>query len=286
MSFLDDIQSIVGTVSTLTGGPVSGWRSQLRQASWRGVPFQTLGGQIRVGRRNAIHEYPFRDTVWVEDLGKGARRLQVVGFLVGDDVISQRERLIAACEAPGDGDLVHMTLGRLKVSLLDTTMEERWDKGRVFEVNFTFIESGDRVFPNNVTSTSNAVAQTCTAADAAASADFVTRVTSSLAQGSAVVSQAINTAATWARTAQRLANDATNLIHMVGSLPGSFSRFFGGRSKSISGNSVSSSFSSITSGVQGAATSVQQLIAIGTVARNNVVLAVNALNSAAARIGL
>jgi prophage DNA circulation protein len=278
MSIVGDIQSIVGTVSTLTGAhPQDGWRSKLQQASWRGVPFQTLGGQLRVGRRNAVHEYPFRDTIWVEDLGRSARRISVVGFLVGDNVIEQRERMIAACEEKGNGDLVHMTLGRLKVSLLDTTMEERWDKGRVFEIVFTFVEAGERVFPNNVTSTADVVMGTCLKADFSVSADFVTRVSDSLKQGSAVVGQAVTTAATWSRTAQILANDATNLIHMVGSLPGTFSRYFGGRNKGFSG---------LTSGIQGASTNVQQLIAIGTVSRNNVVTAANALTSAASGIGL
>lgn len=274
-SLLGSAQSLIGTASTLTGKAAPDWRSRLVQASWRGVPFQTLAGQIKVGRRNAVHEYPFRDTVWVEDLGRSARRIAVVGFLVGDDVIDQREKLIAACEAPGDGQLVHMTLGRLTVSLIDTDIQERWDRGRYMEVTFAFIEAGTRVFPNNVTSTGDAVTGACLAADFAASADFATRVTSSLAQGASVVSQAAATAGSWARTAQRLGNDATNLMHMVGSLPGSFSRYFGGRAKGIDG---------LSAGVQGAATSVQQLIAIGTVSRNNLALAVNQLSSAASGI--
>jgi prophage DNA circulation protein len=275
MGILENIQSAVGTVSTLAASLPFGWRNQLQQASWRGIPFQTLGGQLRVGRRNAIHEYPFRDTIWVEDLGKSARRISIIGFLVGDDVIQQRERLVAACESSGNGDLVHMTLGRLNISLLDTAFEERWDKGRYIEVSFSFIESGERVFPNNVIKTDNAVLGACLAADYSASADFVTRVTTSLQQGSAVVSQAVTTSASWARTAQTLANDATNLIHMVGVLPGSFSRYFGGRNRG---------FAAVTSGIQNAAASVQQLIAIGTVSRNNVVLAVSKLSTLAVGI--
>lgn len=269
---LNDVQSLVGSVSTLTGKALPGdWRTRLQQASWRGVPFQTLGGQIRVGRRNAVHEYPFRDTVWVEDLGRSARRITVAGFLVGDDVVAQRERLVAACEAPGDGQLVHMTLGRLTVSLLDTVIEERWDRGRVFDIGFTFIEAGARSFPNNVTSTGDAVMAACTKADAAASSDFLSGVSSSLAQGSAVISQAANTAARWARTALQLGSDATNLMNMVSSLPGTFGRYFGGRNRSFRG---------VATGVVGASTTVEQLLAIGTVSRNNVVTATNGLIAA------
>jgi len=68
--------------------------SQLRPASYRGVPFGVLGGSASFGRRNAVHEYPFRDTPWVEDLGMSARHVHVTGFLVGDDVIAQRTKLI------------------------------------------------------------------------------------------------------------------------------------------------------------------------------------------------
>ena len=41
----------------------------LLPASWRGVPFHGLSGELRFGRRPVVHEYPFRDSVWVEDLG-------------------------------------------------------------------------------------------------------------------------------------------------------------------------------------------------------------------------
>lgn len=277
MSILSDIQTLAGVVSPLTGRATpTDWRKDIRQASWRGVPFVTLGGQIKVGRRNAVHEYPFRDTVWVEDLGRSARRISVVGYLVGDDVVQQRQQMIAACEAPGDGQLVHATLGVLKVSLLDTSFDERWDKGRVCAVSFTFIEAGERVFPGNVSSTNAAVSDSADALDAAANADFVTRVSASLTKGASVVNQAVTSAASWARTAQNLANDATNLTHMVSELPGNFSRYFGGASKGLSG---------ITSGVQGGATTIQGLIAAGAVARANVGTAANALAAAAAGIG-
>ena len=276
MATVTPTQATAGVVSPLTGkAPVTDWRKSLRPASWRGIPFFTLGGQIKVGRRNAVHEYPNRDTVWVEDLGRSARRMTVIGFLVGDDVVQQRERMIAACEAPGDGQLVHMTLGALTVSLMDTTFDERWDKGRYCEVSFVFVESGQRSFPSNVTSTSDATRQAATAADSAASADFATRVTSSLAGGAAVAGQASTAASGWASNAKGLANDATSLTNMVSTLPGSYSRFFGGASKGLAG---------ITSGIPGAITTIEQLIATGSVNRTSVYSAASGLSGAASQI--
>lgn len=244
------------------GAAAASWFGQLRPASYRGVPFGVFGSMGKFGRRNAVHEYPFQGTVWVEDMGRAARHINVAGFLVGDDAIAQRERLIAAVETSGPGELIHPTLGRLKVSTIDFSSDERWDQGRVFQVNFTFIEAGDRVFPSVATSTGSAVSAACKAADAAASTDFVSKVGAALKQGAVVASQAASTAAAWGRQAQRLANDATNLYNMVGTLQGNLGRYAksGGIGKFAAGNSAASS----------SAVTIPKLIARGSVARTTV----------------
>jgi prophage DNA circulation protein len=243
------------------------WMDQLRPAIYRGVRFGVFGGESHFGRRNAVHEYPYRDTAWVEDLGRQARRVTMGGFLVGDDVIAQRDRMITACEAPGDGELTHPTLGRMTVSLIEFSSVERWDQGRVFELSFVFIEAGRRTFPTVATSTGDAVSAEAAAADAAVAGDFAAGVSDALKHGAAVVKQAASTAATWANQAQRLANDATNLYNMVGRLSGSNGRFFGGRSNAT--KSVAT---------------VAGLIAAGATARTQVVNAATALASIAGKL--
>ncbi len=219
------LSNAVGGAQSALGRLATGsfWE-QLRPASYRGVPFVVVSGDTRVGRRNAVHEYPLRDTVWVEDLGRNPRRLQVQGFLIGDDAIAQRERLIAACESPGDGELVHPTLGRLRVSVMDVGFAEHRDKGRVFEVQFSFIESGERVFPTAQTNTRNLVALAAQQAGLAAAADFVTTAVQALQAGASVAQAALQTAAMWTSAALSAANDAASLVNMVATLPGSFGR--------------------------------------------------------------
>ncbi|MGJ7611156.1 MULTISPECIES: DNA circularization N-terminal domain-containing protein [unclassified Variovorax] len=281
------VQGLLGAASTISGlfagnglngaAADAGWRSRLQPASFGRVPFAVLGGQIRVGRRNAVHEYPYKDQVWVEDMGRAARRITLTGFLVenarygGGDVIAQRERLIAVCESPGKKTLVHPTLGALNVALLDSAMDERWDNGRVFEISFSFIEEGERSFPSVVADTRSAVKSFADLADAAVSGDFSSAVTGALAQGASVVGMAVSTATTWGNTALKLANDATNLMHMVNSLPGSNGRYFGGRTLGVS--KLSNQLASVST--------IPQLIAAGTVARAHVTSAVSALSSAA-----
>lgn len=285
-------QGILGAASSISNlfsgngqsgnAGANGWRSQLRQASFGGVPFGVLGGQLRVGRRNAVHEYPFKDQVWVEDLGRAARRITLTGFLVENaayggnpSVIAQRDRLIAVCESPDQKTLVHPTLGSLKVSLLDTAIEERWDQGRVFEISFSCVEAGSPVFPAVRVETGFRVTSAAQAVTAAISSDFVSSVTSALKQGSAVVGMAVSTAAAWAGTAQALARDATNLMNAVGSLTGSNGRYFGGRARGI-GN--------LGGTLASASTTVSQLVAAGTVARSAVATATANLGAKAVAI--
>ncbi|MDE3022264.1 MAG: DNA circularization N-terminal domain-containing protein [Pseudomonadota bacterium] len=268
------------------------WFSQLKQASFRGIPFAVLGSEGHFGRRVALHEYPYRDTPWVEDLGRSTRQITLTGFLVSDsavygggDVLAQRERIIGACEAPGEGILVHPTLGRLTVSCANRygsegalVVNERWDHGRYFELTLSFIESGKRIFPSVLTSTADAVNAAAAVADTAANADFVTRASVVLVQGSAVVGQAVSAAAIWARNAQGLSNDATSLHNMVGTLEGSYGRYFAGRNQS--------GFSSVTNAVTGGAATVNSLISLGAESRANVGTAGSTLSTIASGLGL
>ncbi|WP_431276280.1 DNA circularization N-terminal domain-containing protein [Variovorax ureilyticus] len=291
MSFTGSVQAVLGTEKMISGiyagagipgNPLaSNWRAQLRPASLGGVPFAVWGGQLRVGRRNAVHEYPFKDEVWVEDLGRAARRITLTGFIVenavygGGNVIQQRDRLIAVCESRDQKTLVHPTLGSLNVSLLDSAMEERWDQGRMFEVSFSFIEAGQRVFPRADVSTGVVVDSAADAAEAALSGDFEASIGSALSQGQAVVDMAVSTAGTWAGNAVSLAGDATNLINTVGSLSGSYSRYFGGRNRG---------FQNLTAQLSMPTTTITQLVAAGTVARQGVATASSALTAAAVEI--
>ncbi|CAN7759558.1 DNA circularization N-terminal domain-containing protein [Paraburkholderia hospita] len=111
-----------------------------------------------------MHTYPFRDVVWVEDLGKRPRQFEVLGFLVEGDlingggaVISQRDRLLQACETAGGQTLVHPTLGTIQsVCCPGIDSIERRNLGRAFEIWLTLTISGNRLFPTTTVSTAAA----------------------------------------------------------------------------------------------------------------------------------
>jgi prophage DNA circulation protein len=252
--------------------------SQLKPAKYGGVRFGVLSGEAHFGRRQAIHEYPFRDKPWVEDLGKSARRISITGFLVENDqitkggsAIAQRDNLIAAAESPGISTLEHPSYGKLDVSLLEISVSEKWDKARYFEIRFTFIEAGNRVFPSIDVSTGNTVDSMGLAASLASDTDFRLDVVRAIHLGQAIIQTALRTANMWIAIAKNIANDASNLFGMIGALPGNFGRLFGG---------ASSGFMASAKPAAGQTATIPALINAGSLARAKVVMASAGLNAA------
>lgn len=143
------------------------WRDQLQAASFRGVPFLVDGHEATLGRRGQVHEFPQRDTPFVEDLGRRARVFTVEAYLLGTDYMQARNRLIEAIEQPGPGALVHPYMGELRVSLVDCKLREATAEGGMARVTMQFVEAGTARFPTGGVST---VAAVSAAADFAAQA--------------------------------------------------------------------------------------------------------------------
>src|SRR5581483_7122054 len=248
-----------------------------KQATFRGVPFFVNSNDLRPGRRQAIHEYPNREDYWPEDMGKSVRRLSILGRLVGDDVAAQRARMLEAIETPGPGTLVHPSLGRLQVSVLGEQPFRETERGRVIEIQFSFIVGGDQVFPDIQSATGAASQASALAMFQAALGGFVTELRAALSLGSAVAHQVVDTVTGWSAQISGLANDATNLFSMLVSLPtnisGTYGRYFGGGRVGFANINVSPQAST------GATTA--SLIAAGAANRASVAAAVAALNTAA-----
>ena len=60
------------------------WKMRLRAASFRGVPFGVTADESEGGRRTVTHEFPQRETPYVEDLGGAPRRFTVQAFVPMD----------------------------------------------------------------------------------------------------------------------------------------------------------------------------------------------------------
>ena len=124
------------------------WRDNLLDASFRGVPFKFEDAELEGGRRLAEHEFPLRDDAFVEDMGKGNRRYQLTGYVIGPDYMAARNALLDALEAGGEGQLQHPYLGPLTVHVLRPfRLRESRDEGGMARFDISFIDAGSNPSP-------------------------------------------------------------------------------------------------------------------------------------------
>lgn len=125
------------------------WREDLRRvtmpdgrvligASFRGVPFFVESSERTGGRRTVEHEFPFRDDPFVEDLGRAMRSFRLDGYVLGDDYLTQKNKLLDALETAGPGELVHPYHGiRRAIGKTHSCRETRADGGMAtFAIDF------------------------------------------------------------------------------------------------------------------------------------------------------
>jgi prophage DNA circulation protein len=268
----------------------SGYWSKLRKASYNGIPFAVLDENSTFGRRNAIHEYPNKETMpWIEDLGLQTNVFRIQAFLVenslvygGGDVLSQRDRLIKVIQggtvgntkSPGLGTLIHPTFGSLKVNCLQAEFGTSWDRGRVVEVRLVFARGGDRLYPQAKKPTANAVKAAANGLYTPTFLGFIKALASAVVAGAAVVQAAVSTVVGWYQTVTTLIHDVKRFWNAISTLQGNLGRFFGG------GNS---GYAAANQKAPSTAT-VSSLISADTANRAALATAGNALTAAAANV--
>jgi prophage DNA circulation protein len=129
------------------------WRQNLRPASFRGVTFHVDDRKFSTGRRIHNHEFPKRDSNMPEYMGKKTRTYTVDAYVIGDDYMAVRDRLIAACERNGSGALVdhwgrHQTVVCETCDLTETRLD-----GRFAKFSLSFLEAGGAGMPIAVAAT-------------------------------------------------------------------------------------------------------------------------------------
>jgi prophage DNA circulation protein len=271
--------SVVNGVSNLLSG---NWQSHMRTASYGGVPFAVEALRTTGGRRNAVHDYPFRDEVWVEDLGKLPRQFNLVGFLVedslvygGGSVIGQRDNMFKVCESAGPQTLVHPTFGTIEnVNCLNVEFQERKDLGRVVEVVFSFIQSGLRIYPQANTSTGSAVEGAASGLLSGSVVDFVKSAASAIQKGAAIVRAAVSAAVGFYQLGVVAIHDVRRFLGAISTLSGTFGRLFGGGNSGYLGSNQK----------EPVGTTVSTLMANDAAARQSVEVAGAAMQTAAANV--
>jgi len=132
---------------------MTSWRDNLWPASFRSVNFQVFSSDTTVGRRNIVHQYPFQDNPYVEDLGGDADEFIVEAFVIQNnennyDYFAERDRLIQELKKAGPGTLIHPFLGSLTVSLVGkASIKESFDEGGIARFSMTFVRAEKDIIP-------------------------------------------------------------------------------------------------------------------------------------------
>lgn len=205
--------------------PTVNWYEGRRPASYKGVKFAVMTSEALFGRRNAIHEYPFSETLWVEDMGRSARRITMTGFIMDRDPLLDGKPLdaavtdlINACESGNIGVLYHPTLGELQnVGLLaPVAIREEWNKGRMVVLTFSFIENGKQTFPSRVIDTPQSTQSIAVDTSRKVIDLFAAKSAPNFIEAAAAaVQKVVNKTSGWADKALKLSQDATNIYGMA-----------------------------------------------------------------------
>ncbi|MEM7047824.1 MAG: DNA circularization N-terminal domain-containing protein [Pseudomonadota bacterium] len=127
------------------------WRDNLRAASFRGATFHVQEATSEIaGRRTAMHEFPGKTEVMVEDLGGKAQEFSITGFVIGADYMRARDALIDACAKPGVGDLIHPFYGRRPVICMQCSVAESSQEGGHATFTMTFAVTAAPKYPTAV----------------------------------------------------------------------------------------------------------------------------------------
>lgn len=118
------------------------WKSGLRRAAFRGVEFHVRDRGHKTGRAIVNHEYPKRDENFAEDMGRDTRKWTVDAYVIGDDYMSRRDRLIDVCEREGAGSYVDHWGRSSTVRCEGCDLKETSEEGRMARFQLSFIAAG------------------------------------------------------------------------------------------------------------------------------------------------
>lgn len=142
--------------------------------SFRSAYFRWRQSEATVGRKTARHDYPLKDTAYVEDMGGKPREFTLECFVIGKHYTVQRDALIAALEQEGSGILNHPTMGYMLVSLNgEVRLTETTSEGGMCRFSIPFVLAEEKKpYPSAAVDTAAAVDEQADAVIEAAQNDF------------------------------------------------------------------------------------------------------------------
>lgn len=137
------------------------WRDSLyfdedRKAKFRDAYFYVDSVDTGLGRRNVLHQYPFKDEPYLEDLGPDADEFIINAYVVqnksnGHDYTTERDLLASALRKKGPGTLIHPSYGEMSVGVKGKVRitEAYGREGGIARFTITFVQAGISKFPED-----------------------------------------------------------------------------------------------------------------------------------------
>ena len=153
------------------------WRARMMPASFNGARFHCESNARESGRRIVEHQFPKKDMLYAEDMGRGAREFTIRGYCIvfpfdtGDglrtlDYTIVRDALIAQLEAEGPGTLQLPTQPSQQVVCPRYRVNEEERFGGYCTIDMTFQEYGlDPSFAAPGVATATAVSDSAAAVE-------------------------------------------------------------------------------------------------------------------------
>jgi prophage DNA circulation protein len=132
------------------------WLDRLQTASFRGAKFLWEQVDTSGGRRVVVHEYPFQDDPYAEDMGLKANEIKLNAYLIGKDYDQQAITFQKALDQKGAGVLVTPLQGSMQAQLTTWSRTDTTAQGGIARYQLTFVRTGAVRYPlaaSNTTST-------------------------------------------------------------------------------------------------------------------------------------
>lgn len=113
-----------------------------QQATLNGVPFLVDSTNYDGGRRVVVHEYPYKDVNYSEDLGRKRRAFSFEAYVLGEEYEGQRDALLIILEDEGEKTLIHPYLGTKNVVVTDFSLRESKSELGIAYFSISFVEVG------------------------------------------------------------------------------------------------------------------------------------------------
>lgn len=118
----------------------------LAKASFRDAEFFVESDKLETGRRLVVHQFPHRDTPYVEDMGRDANKVQVTAYVANAGAEQAAQALRSACDQRGAATL-RLPLESLKAHCEKCTRDFAKDKLGYIAFSLQFVRDGDSAAP-------------------------------------------------------------------------------------------------------------------------------------------